>query len=64
MLQFDLGYNILYLMFLIKDGYLYIVVSGSTRECFSLFFIFTDGGKACSVVSFVGRGARLWRHPG
>ena len=44
MLQFDLGYNILYLMFLIKDGYLYIVVSGSTRECFSLFFIFTDGG--------------------
>ena len=40
-----------------------INVSGSLRKYFPFSFILAEGG-AGSVVSFVGRGARLWRHPG
>ena len=43
--------------------YVRINVSGSLRKYFPLFLYIGGRGGACSVVSFVGRGARLWRHP-
>ena len=36
----------------------------ATRFIFPLVFLMDSSDKISSVVSFGGRGARLWRHPG
>ena len=36
----------------------------ATRFIFPSAFLMDSSDKIRSVVSFVGRGARLWRHPG
>ena len=36
----------------------------ATRFIFPSVFLMDSSDKISSVVSFVGRGARLWRHPG